>query len=141
MRRLSTLAALAATTVGVAACGGGGGSGATSKDAAGVRATYKEFITDLRDNRFAQACAVLTPNALKQMKAASHLSNFDCPKIMSQVRKFITDAQIKDALNKTDKLKVTVTGNRATVAPTQAGGQPAQLLYTDGRWKLDQPAG
>lgn len=115
----------------LAACGGGGKS---EKNADGVRATAKSFVSDIADKKFDEACTLLTTAAKAQLSKAG---GGECSKQLSLARGLLSDKQLDTLQDQADKMKVTIKGDTATSAPVSGGDTPGKYIWQGEKWLID----
>jgi hypothetical protein len=136
MVQKSVLVASAILALTASGCGGGSG-GSSAKNEAGVRATVREFLRDLRDSKFGDACDLMT----KAQQAATGDGNATkCASQLALGKAFLGESTIDGYLREVDAMKVTIHGNHAT--STSLGGDKtiSQYVYAGGRWLSDVDA-
>jgi hypothetical protein len=125
-------AILALPLVLLAACGGGG---KPDKNADGVRATAKSFVSDIADKKFDDACGLLTTAAKAQLTKAG--GGGECSKQLSLARGLLSDKQLTALEDQADKMKVTIKGDTATSAPISANDTPGKYVWQGEKWLID----
>ncbi len=138
--RIRAVAAVGAVAVGLAACGGGGSGSTSGKSSStpnkpsdpigGVRATLREFATDLLSGNYSGACDLFTASARGQVGGSG------CANLLAQAMKDSkSKSDVKQALPKIDSWPVSVHGNTATT-PNVNGGSPTTFVKQGGRWLI-----
>jgi hypothetical protein len=136
MARILVFLLLAAGASGSLGCGSGGGD-RSHEDASGVRATERAFLTDMRDGRFGDACALMTPAALAEVRQQNEADpSTDCSSLMALVQGFTGKEKLDSWVSQVDSLPVTVNGDHATVALSN-GGNTTEMVYVDGHWMIN----
>jgi hypothetical protein len=112
-RLLVVLLVVLAGALGVAGCGD------DESDEAKVENTVTGFFDNVADGEGQAACARLTDSAVKELSAAAFLlqAPASCQEAVELTAKQLGDEE-KKALKSADVSRVTVTGERATVADT-----------------------
>lgn len=131
----------------IGGCGGAtriGGTATTSKTAAGAREALITFIADVQSGRYRAACSMYARRVLRSVNryyrggcegsldglhayAATQRAH-GVPDVLSQA---ISDAKVAS---------FSISGNVATTRGLGRRGTTTVLVYTRGRWNLDQPA-
>ena len=120
----------------LAAAGCGDDTNSSSaRDAAGekgARAAIVEFTDAFVAKHYDDACDVLNERAQRQFKRAS------CAEVLKLSGGVVKEAQVKQARDAARTLKITVNGDKATVAGVTAGAsRKTNLVRQGGRWYID----
>lgn len=112
-RLLAVLLAVLAALIGLAGCGD------EESDEDKAEKTITGFFDNVADGEGQAACARLTDSAVKEISAAAFLlqAPASCQEAIELTSKQLGDEE-KEALKSADVGRVTVTGDRATVADT-----------------------
>jgi hypothetical protein len=123
-----------AAALALAGCGGSSGP-ATRADsgAAGVRAVMRDFLTDFRDGKYTEACALMTDHA-KQLLAKG---NGSCEGLLLLGSSNVDKPTISKWLDAVDGVKVAVSGSRATTPAIGGSKTITRYVYAGGRWMID----
>ena len=130
----------------------GVGCSKTTSDQAKVKTVVKGFLSDTVDDHATQACAALTGDALRFVSSVGAVAGTtaSCPDAINTLSGLFA-ADEKKALKNAEIEKVSISGDRATIAPedikidyqgqshifpARTGG-PIVVLKTDAGWKLD----
>lgn len=129
-------------------------SGCTERDSeeAEVESVLTTFLADAADGRGDEACRVLTGNAVRYVATVGALAQTEasCPEAVETLSGLFA-ADEKEALKSADVKRVSVDGDRATIAREdieleyqgesrlfpRAPGAQVVLLKTDDGWKID----
>ena len=111
-RLLAVFLVVLAAALGVAGCG-------EESEEDKVESTITDFFDSVADGQGQNACARLTDSAVKELSAAAFLlqAPASCQEAVERTAKQLDDEE-KKALKSATVNRVTVTGNRATVADT-----------------------
>ncbi|MDQ6777977.1 MAG: hypothetical protein M3071_17605 [Actinomycetota bacterium] len=117
----------------IAGCGGSGSGASGDKSAAGVRATMRVYLEDLKDNRGVDACDLMTVAARTTEGRGNPAA---CAAHILLVRSFLGPKGIATLEGKIAQLPITVAGNHATAPPLTGSGSSANFLYSGGHWLI-----
>jgi hypothetical protein len=124
----------------------------STSDQAKVKTVVKGFLADTVDGRATQACSALTGDALRFVSSVGAVAGTtaSCPDAVKTLSGLYAADEAK-ALKNAKIEKVTISGDRATIAPQDVkidyqgqshifparSGGPIVVLKTDAGWKLD----
>ena len=132
MRYRTSLSAVAVVFA-IAGCGGSGAGAGADKSAAGVRATMRAYLDDLRHNRPEDACGLMTDAA--RIKTGGGKATA-CPAHSIVALAFLGPKGITRLEDKIPQLPIAVSGDRATAPPLTGSGASSTFLYRGGRWLI-----
>lgn len=115
----------------VAGCGGSGSGTSSDKSVAGIRATLRAFLDDIKNGKAGDACDLMTKAARTQV---GHGNADACGATVVLARKLLGAKALADVEAKIGQVKITITGDHATVPALTGGGSTTNMVYTDGHW-------
>lgn len=118
----------------IAGCGGSGAGAGAEKSAAGVRATMRAYLEDLKNNRPGDACDLMTDAA--RTNAGGGKATACGLRTIVVFRAFLDAKRLADLEAKIPQLPIAVSGDQATAPPLTGSGSSSTFVYRGGRWLI-----